>query len=64
MGIVEYGRDPVARDVVRPTQVAAVLEPDLYRQLLALAADNERSVAAEVRLAIRRHLAAVHADAA
>jgi hypothetical protein len=43
----------IERPVVRPTQVATVLEPDIYEALVERAKTNERSVAAEVRLMIR-----------
>jgi hypothetical protein len=44
------------RSVVRPTQIATILDPDLYAAFAALAAKNERSVAAELRLAVKQHL--------
>lgn len=39
------------------TQVSAWVDPPLAGRLARLARQNERSVSAEARLAIRRHLA-------
>jgi hypothetical protein len=37
-------------------QAATMLEPEIYDALAQLAESNERSVAAELRLAIKKHL--------
>lgn len=46
-----------AGNVTRISQLNVRVEPELHRALEALARDNERSVSAEVRRSLRRHLA-------
>lgn len=43
-------------EVERPTQVATILDPDLYEALATRASQNERSIAAELRVAVKTYL--------
>jgi hypothetical protein len=45
-------------------QVATLLDPETYAEFARIAEQNERSVAAELRLAIKLHLARPTVEAA
>lgn len=47
-----------ALDSGERASVCAVVEPELKQGLVALARQNERTEAAELRLALRRHVSA------
>ena len=49
--------EPLVSDPGPRVLVGALVEPALKRTLLAQAQRNERTVSAEIRLALRRHLA-------
>ena len=51
--------ESVEKSSAPKVQVATQLEPDTYDALAALARVHERSVAAELRLAIKNHLASL-----
>lgn len=53
--------DPVeksrsSREVERPTQVATILDAETYAAFVEMASTNERSLAAELRFAVKRYL--------
>jgi hypothetical protein len=66
MGIVFVGADDIPlrrlhhcatlRDVVSQPRITINLEPNERKRLIALAAANDRSIAAEARIAIRAYL--------
>lgn len=47
---------PVATDPRTPEHLSAFVEPSLKRRLEAVAVKNDRSLSAEVRRALARHL--------
>jgi hypothetical protein len=54
--------DLLVTEKERPRTVTVIVDPELREQLKRAARENDRSLGAEVRVALRRHLELGHDD--